>query len=109
MQRLNTAIPATALGSQNSLGALGCFTGRSATMAPVLNTGAASCDPAGFPNGRRPGDDTVDIALRVVMGILLSGNDAPAGDIPFHDAILQQASDFDGTFPYMKTPNAGVP
>ena len=49
------------------------------------------------------------IALRVAMGALLKLNDAPAGNIPFHDAILQQDSDFDGTFPYMKSPNAGTP
>ncbi len=109
MLRLNTALPATANGSQNNLGALGCFTGRSATMGPVLNTGAVGCDPAGFPNGRRPGDDVVDIALRVSMGILLSDNDAPSGDIDFHDAVLQDDSDFDATFPYLKTPNPGTP
>ena len=32
--------------------------------------GVAGNDLAGFPNGRRPGDDVVDIALRVVMGRL---------------------------------------
>ena len=26
--------------------------------------------PAGFPNGRRPGDDVVDLPLRVAMGAL---------------------------------------
>jgi hypothetical protein len=31
-------------------------------------------DLAGFPNGRRPGDDVVDVALRVVEGILLSSS-----------------------------------
>ncbi|MFO0601439.1 MAG: DUF4331 domain-containing protein [Myxococcaceae bacterium] len=107
MLRLNTAIPATT-GTQNNLGALGCFTGRSATMPPMLDTGASGCDPAGFPNGRRPGDDVVDVALRVSMGILLSDNDAPAGGIPFHDAVLQDAADFDTVFPYLKTPNSGT-
>ncbi|HEY4714767.1 MAG TPA: DUF4331 domain-containing protein, partial [Aquirhabdus sp.] len=47
--RLNTAIPATAQANQNRLGVI-------------------AGDNAGFPNGRRPGDDVVDIALRVVMG-----------------------------------------
>ena len=51
MLRLNTAIAPTPLGSQNSLGVLGG-------------------DNAGFPNGRRPGDDVVDIELRVAMGVL---------------------------------------
>ncbi len=109
MLRLNTAIPATAPAAQNNLGALGCFdlTMRNATSGPPLNTGLSTCDPAGFPNGRRPGDDTVDVALRVVMGILLSGNDAPSGAIPFHDAVLQDDNQFDNTFPYLKTPNPG--
>jgi hypothetical protein len=111
MLRLNTGIPATPKGMQNSLGALQCFTGQTATMAPTITLppGNALCDPAGFPNGRRPGDDTVDIILRVAMGALLPLNDAPAGNVPFHDAILQQDSDFDAVFPYMKTPNAGTP
>lgn len=108
MVRLNTAVPATVPAMQNNLGALGCFTGRTATMGPTLNLGASGCDPAGFPNGRRPGDDVVDIALRVSMGILMSDDDAPSGDIPFHDAVLQDQSDFDVTFPYLKTPNPGT-
>ncbi len=73
----------------------------------MLNPGAPNCDPTGFPNGRRPGDDVVDIALRVVEGALMTGNDAPGGAIPFHDAVLQDATQFDSTFPYLKTPNAG--
>lgn len=111
MLRLNTAstgpfAPRPAA-MQNNLGALGCFTGRSPTAGPALNPGAPGCDPTGFPNGRRPGDDVVDIALRVVEGILMSGNDAPAGAIPFHDGVLQDATQFDSVFPYLKTPNAG--
>ncbi len=110
MLRLNTALPVTANGSQNNLGALGCFTGRTATTGPMLVVaGNPDCDPAGFPNGRRPGDDVVDIALRVSMGALLSGNAAPSGGIDFHDAVLQDDSDFDATFPYLKTPNPGTP
>ena len=110
MLRLNTALPATALGSQNNLGALECFQNRTATTGPVvvLPPANASCDPAGFPNGRRPGDDVVDIALRVSMGALLSTDAAPSAAIPFHDAVLQNETDFDGTFPYLKTPNPGT-
>ena len=32
--------------------------------------GVAGGDNAGFPNGRRPGDDVVDLSLRVAMGAL---------------------------------------
>ena len=106
--RLNTAIPATPALMQNNLGALDCFAGRTATMGPTVVVTNPGCDPAGFPNGRRPGDDVVDVALRVSMGILLSGDDAPAGGIPFHDAVLQDASDFDVVFPYLKNPNPGT-
>ena len=49
------------------------------------NMGVIAGDSAGFPNGRRPGDDVVDIALRVVMGVLLSEDDAPSGQLLFTD------------------------
>lgn len=110
MVRLNTALAATPNGMQNNLGAFECFQGRTATAGPmlVLPPTNMACDPAGFPNGRRPGDDTVDVALRVVEGALLPGNDAPGGGVPFHDAVLQDDSDFDAVFPYLKTPNSGT-
>lgn len=107
MVRLNTAIPATAAAMQNNLGAAACFV-RQQSAPAMLDTSNPGCDPAGFPNGRRPGDDVVDIALRVSMGYLLSMDDAPAGGVPFHDAVLQDQSQFDTTFPYLKTPNAGT-
>ncbi|MFO0673888.1 MAG: DUF4331 family protein [Polyangiaceae bacterium] len=65
--RLNTALPITVNASQNDIGALGCFTPNdpaNPNNVPTLNTGLSGCDPAGFPNGQRPGDDTVDIAPR---------------------------------------------
>ena len=51
MLRLNTGIAAKPAAQQSTFG-------------------VAGGDLAGFPNGRRPGDDVVDIALRVVMGRL---------------------------------------
>ena len=48
--RLNTGIPPTPVGSQKRLGFL-------------------AGDLAGFPQGRRPIDDVVDIASRAVAGI----------------------------------------
>jgi hypothetical protein len=102
MQRLNVTLPVTAKGSQNNLGAAACF------VSGVLTLTNPGCDPAGFPNGRRPGDDTVDIALRVSMGYLLPAADAPAGQVPFHDAVLQDDSQFDAVFPYLKTPKPGA-
>lgn len=98
MQRLNTSIPPTPSGAQNNLGVLGG-------------------DNAGFPNGRRPGDDVVDIELRVAMGALchaLPGvfcnpADAPSGNLPFTDGVLQDESQFDAFFPYLRSPLPGSP
>ena len=103
MLRLNTALPATAKGAQNSLGAAACF------VDGVLTLGNAGCDPAGFPNGRRPGDDVTDITLRVAMGYLfMNDTQAPARKVPFTDAVLQEDAQFDATFPYVTTPNPGA-
>jgi hypothetical protein len=104
MLRLNTALAATAAANQNSLGAAGCFVGDPPML---MVSGNGECDPAGFPNGRRPGDDVVDITLRVSMGYLLPSTQAPSRAMPFHDAVQQDASQFDTTFPYLKTPNPG--
>ncbi len=102
--RLNTSFAPTPAASQNNLGAAGCFVGDP----PVLTPTASTCDVNGFPNGRRPGDDVVDIALRVMMGYLLPSTSAPARAVPLHDAVLQDVSQFDTSFPYLKTPNAGT-
>jgi hypothetical protein len=61
MLRLNTAIPATPYASQNRLGLLGGLL-------------AGGADLAGYPNGRRPNDDVVDISLVAVMGGLCEAN-----------------------------------
>jgi hypothetical protein len=64
---------------------------------------------AGFPNGRRPGDDVVDIELRVAMGVLLPLADAPAGQLPYTDGAFVDAGFFDPAFPYLRTPLGGSP
>ncbi len=105
MMRLNTALPATPKGSQNSLGAAACFVNGALTLSN------AGCDPAGFPNGRRPGDDVVDIELRVAMGYLLPpGPGKPASaNLPYTDGVLVEDSQFDNAFPYLTTPFPGSP
>jgi hypothetical protein len=90
MLRLNTAIPAAPAGSQNRLGVIGG-------------------DVAGFPNGRRPGDDVVDIALRAVMGVLLDRADAPDGQLPYTDGAIVDETFFDVAFPYLRAPLPGSP
>ncbi len=107
MLRLNTGLPITAPAAQQPLGAALCFD-RSAAGS-TLDTGNTGCDPAGFPNGRRPGDDVTDIALRVVMGYLAPTGDSPGGELPWTDGAAQSAADFDSSFPYLKTPTAGAP
>ncbi len=103
MLRLNTALPVTPSGSQNALGAAQCF------VQGVLTLANPGCDPAGFPNGRRPGDDIVDIVLRVAMGYLLPVAVAPSGQLPFTDGALNNESQFDAAFPYLKSPLPGSP
>ncbi|MDQ2989345.1 MAG: DUF4331 domain-containing protein, partial [Pseudomonadota bacterium] len=98
MLRLNTSIAPTALADQKSLG-------------------VAAGDNAGFPNGRRPGDDIVDVSLRVAMGALcvLTGDtdklkvgckpsDAPAGGAALTDGVRKTAADFKPAFPYLNAP-----
>lgn len=117
MMRLNTAIPATARADQSPFGVV-------------------AEDLAGFPNGRRPGDDTVDIALRVVMGALChpvplgaelgvadavedtdsdninlglcNPEDAPVGTAPFIDGAPISAAELQNVFPYLNTPLPGA-
>ena len=109
MLRLNTAIPATPREDQ-------------------ANLGVVAGDLAGFPNGRRPGDDTIDIALRVALGALchpialdLNGDgiaadnlgictpaDAPVGNVAFTDGAPVSALDFEQSFPYLLTPYPGA-
>ncbi len=101
MMRLNTSIAPVAIGAQNPLG-------------------AAAGDVAGFPNGRRPGDDVVDLSLRVAMGALcvLTGPgdtfgvgcaaaSAPSGALPFTDGVRKTSVNYGATFPYLTTPIPG--
>ena len=107
MLRLNTAIPSTPRAQQSPFG-------------------VAGGDVAGFPNGRRPGDDVVDIALRVAMGVLChdlplgengagvnlgicSPADAPTGNVPFTDGAPLDATELNNSFPYLLTPYPGSP
>jgi len=118
MLRLNTAFPATPRDQQHTFGLV-------------------AEDLAGFPNGRRPGDDTVDIALRVMMGALChplplgaelgapgavedtpsdfvnlglcAPEDAPVGTAPFTDGAPLRATELQNAFPYLNTPIPGSP
>ena len=106
--RLNFGIAATPAATQNTLGAAQCFTRGAA--GGVLNLANQGCDPAGFPNGRRPADDVTDITLRVAEGFLAPTGDAAAGGAAIVDgAFIGTASSFQAGFPYLNTPYGGSP
>lgn len=110
--RLNTSIAPTAPAMQNDLGVLGG-------------------DLAGFPNGRRPYDDVVDIELRVAEGALCgaigpcgSENSDPNHGNPYTDQVEAAGPDaanlhtsgsedpsdtFLPGFPYLSPPLPGSP
>ena len=77
-------------------------------------------DNAGFPNGRRPVDDVVDIELRVAMGVLCTvagvntavgctPADAPAGTLHYTDGAFLSPAFFADEFPYLRAPLKGSP
>jgi hypothetical protein len=100
MLRLNTAIAPTALAQQNDLGFLGC-------------------DLGGFPNGRRPIDDVVDIALTVAEGALTGHNNLQTCDLSGSSPVVRNSGavvndgarpnpgDYLTVFPYLNTPIRG--
>ena len=111
MLRLNTAIEPVPFASQNRLGIVG-------------NILAGGNDSAGYPNGRRPKDDVVDISLVAVMGGLCMANGGtnalgfgaacnpgavPLGATSFrlHDAVDQAVVPLLAGFPYLNTPIPG--
>jgi hypothetical protein len=81
--RINLSVPPRPVGAENSLGVLGN-------------------DVAGFPNGRRLGDDVIDIAERAVAGAL-KGNNVPLGDGVNADDRPQLR-----VFPYEPDPDSGA-
>jgi hypothetical protein len=112
MLRLNTAIAPTPPAQQSDLGVLGG-------------------DTAGFPNGRRPYDDVVDITLRVAEGLLCSAatpcgaeTSDPNHGAPYTDGAraagpdashitaggaIDPADTYLDAFPYLNTPLPGSP
>jgi hypothetical protein len=112
MMRLNTSIAPVPLAQQNRLGVVG-------------NILAGGSDFAGYPNGRRPNDDVVDISLVAMMGGLCVANGnanalgfgpecnpsvVPLGTTAFalHDAVDQAKAPLLAGFPYLFTPRPGA-
>jgi hypothetical protein len=105
--RLNLAISPTAGGPLPSMASPG-----------IRRLGILGGDPAGYPNGRRLYDDTVDIFLRVAAGgtpftsLLFTGfsgatdpNVAPNNALT--DGVDTNQEGFLPTFPYVQTPTSG--
>jgi len=118
MMRLNTAVPATPRDVQHAFGVV-------------------AEDLAGFPNGRRPGDDVIDVILRVALGALChpvplgaelgiegaeedttsdlinlgfcTPDQAPIGNVALTDGAPIAASELQNVFPYLNTPIPGSP
>jgi hypothetical protein len=124
MLRLNTNLATAQSGAQtggpfnsganvlSGLGAAGCFdpgtnckpVGKVQADCYTIVAGPA-CDTGGFPNGRRPGDDVVDIELTVLLGYFVP--QAPNGGTILHDAVLNEEAQFDSVFPYLQAPHSG--
>jgi hypothetical protein len=83
--RLNTGIPPTPVSSQKRLGFIGG-------------------DVAGYPNGRRPIDDVVDISSRAVAGILV---DPVKFGTLIGDGVQLNSEGYGTTFPYVLPANNG--
>ena len=75
--------------------------------------GVLGGDLAGFPNGRRLGDDVVDIEFRAVCGVLFDDFvdplfvPNPVCDV-LGDGVNENDKEFMDEFPYLATPHAGV-
>jgi hypothetical protein len=89
MLRLNTNNPSGTppkVATQNDLGVLGN-------------------DNFGYPNGRRPYDDSVDISLRVAQGQL--GNNAGPDVNKLTDNVIPARADYIDQFPFLKPTKGG--
>jgi Domain of unknown function (DUF4331) len=80
--RINLAIPVTPAGKASRMGVLGG-------------------DNAGFPNGRRLGDDVIDIEEQAVAGFLQGKK------IPLGDGVNGNDVAYLGHFPYVAAPHSG--
>lgn len=97
--RLNLAIPPTPPASQSRLGSLN-------------QTGAnpGSPDPAGWPNGRRPGDDVVDTFLRLIAGARLNAVPALGDGVNFNigaEGSNLTPNGIKDRFPFLPIPHDG--
>lgn len=94
--RVDTTTTAVRLPGEAGYNRLSSFGG------DTMFDGSGLIKPSGWPNGRRPGDDVVDIALTIIASgpvysaITVVGDNIAANDQTYHQV-----------FPYSGTPHAG--
>jgi hypothetical protein len=88
--RINLAVPPTAIAPVDKTNRMGVLGG----------------DLAGFPNGRRPWDDVVDIELQILAGVLVPEfNKSPNNALG--DGVDGPEKPFLAAFPYLRSPSNG--
>ena len=87
--RINLAVPPTQIAPVDKANRMGVLGG----------------DLGGFPNGRRPWDDIVDIDIQVVVGVLIPAfNIAPNNQLG--DGVDGPDKPFLAAFPYLRSPSS---
>ena len=87
--RINLAVPPTAIAPVDKTNRMGVLGG----------------DLGGFPNGRRPWDDIVDIDIQVVVGVLIPAfNISPNNALG--DGVDGPDKPFLAAFPYLRSPSS---
>jgi Domain of unknown function (DUF4331) len=72
----------------------------------VNRMGVLGGDLAGFPNGRRPYDDVVDIELQILAGVLVPAfNHSPNNALG--DGVNGPDKPYNPAFPFLATPHSG--
>jgi len=81
------------------------------TQAGISNLGLLGGDLAGFPNGRRPTDDVVTIALKAVAGATIPLVDptykADAAVAVVNQGVTASPRSYQAAFPYLADPHGG--
>jgi hypothetical protein len=88
--RMNLAVPPTAIAPVDKTNRMGVLGG----------------DVGGFPNGRRPWDDIVDIDIQVVLGVLIPAFNVSPNNI-IGDGVDGPDKPFLAGFPYLRSPSSG--
>lgn len=89
--KLDLSTPPVPLAGQAGFNRLSVFGGDT-----VMSTLQNKAVPSGWPNGKRPGDDVIDIALTALAKGTPVGDNVDSNDVPYPTV-----------FPYLATPHSG--